>query len=65
MKTFQVQLAAGRDFSNSYVTDSTGDFMVNETAVKFSGWKSPNRQLEKIWIGVGKKGKVIGVVKDF
>jgi putative ABC transport system permease protein len=66
IKTFQVQLAAGREFSKSYVTDSTGDFMVNETAVKVFGWKSPEQAIGKNmdW-GLGKKGKVIGVVKDF
>jgi putative ABC transport system permease protein len=59
-------LAAGREFSNPHVTDTTGDFMVNETAVKVFGWKSPEQAIGKNmdW-GLGKKGKVIGVVKDF
>jgi len=66
LKTFQIQLAAGREFSNSHVTDTTGDFMVNETAVKVFGWKTPQEAIGKNmdW-GLGKKGKVIGVVKDF
>jgi putative ABC transport system permease protein len=66
LKTFQIQLAAGREFSNSHFTDSTGDFMVNETAVKVFGWKTPQEAIGKDmdW-GLGKKGKVIGVVKDF
>ena len=40
--------------------------MVNETAVKVFGWKSPEQAVGKNmdW-GLGKKGKVIGVVKDF
>ena len=66
MKTFQIQLAAGREFSNSHVTDTTGDFMVNETAVKLFGWKNPEEAIgKKLDWGLGKKGKVIGVVKDF
>ena len=65
-KTFQVQLAAGREFSKSYVTDSLQAFMVNETAVKAFGWKNSEDAIGKNmdW-GLGKKGKVIGVVKDF
>ena len=66
MKTFQIELAAGREFSNSHVTDTTGDFMVNETAVKLFGWKTPQAAIgKKIDWGLGKKGNVIGVVKDF
>jgi putative ABC transport system permease protein len=66
IKTFQVKVAAGREFSNSVVTDTTGDFMVNETAVKLFGWKSAQDAIgKKIDWGLGKKGEVIGVVKDF
>lgn len=40
--------------------------MVNETAVKLFGWKTPQEAIgKKIDWGLGKKGNVIGVVKDF
>ncbi len=66
LKTFQIPLVAGRDFENSHVTDTTGDFILNETAVREFGFKTPELAIGKnIDWGLGKKGKVIGVVKDF
>jgi putative ABC transport system permease protein len=66
LRTFQIELAAGRDFSKLYPTDIEEGFMVNETAVKEFGWKSNDLAIGKsINWGLGKKGKVIGVVKDF
>ena len=66
LKTFQIPLLAGRGFEGSQVTDTTGDFILNEAAVKAFGFKTPQLALGKNmdW-GLGKKGKVIGVVKDF
>ena len=66
LKTFQIPLVAGRDFSKSFPTDADEAFIVNETAVKVFNWKSNDAALGKnIDWGLGKKGKVIGVVKDF
>lgn len=66
LKTFQIGLAAGRDFSKSFSKDPDEAFIVNEAAVKAFGWKSPEKAVgKKINWGPGKKGKVIGVVKDF
>ncbi len=66
LPTFQISLSAGRNFSKSFATDPNEAFIVNETAVKAFGWNSPQLAIGKNmdW-GPGKKGKVIGVVKDF
>jgi putative ABC transport system permease protein len=66
LKTFQIPLAAGRDFSRSFGTDPSEAFIVNESAVRIFGWKKASNAIGKDmdW-GTGKKGKVIGVVKDF
>jgi len=51
---FEIQLKAGRNFSS----DSSMDYILNETAVKALGWKQP----------LGKQfrdGTVVGVVNDF
>jgi putative ABC transport system permease protein len=66
LKTFQIPLVAGRDFSRSFGKDPDEAFIVNESAVKTFGWKKPGDAIGKNmnW-GLGKKGKVIGVVKDF
>ncbi|KAA2238728.1 FtsX-like permease family protein [Chitinophaga agrisoli] len=54
------QLAAGRDFSAAFRTDSTA-VILNEAAVKYMGLKDPVGQV----LRVGKRElSVIGVVKD-
>ncbi len=66
LNTFQVQLTAGRNFSALFTTDKDEAFIINETAVKNFGWQTPQQAIGKqIDWGLGKKGKVIGVVKDF
>ncbi|GAB3895795.1 ABC transporter permease [Spirosoma agri] len=65
--TLGIKLAAGRNFSQSYGTDSTG-VILNETAAKTLGWgdKALGRTLTNS-TNEGKKVtyRVIGVVKDF
>ncbi len=63
--TYKLQMAAGRAFSKNYPTDSSA-FIINEAAVKEIGWGNPQNAIGKgfEW-GLGKKGKIIGVVKDF
>ena len=56
LKTFQIPLAAGRNFSKSFPTDSDQAFIVNEAAVKAFNWKNNDAALGKSldW-GLGKK----------
>jgi putative ABC transport system permease protein len=63
--TYKLKMAAGRAFAKEYPTDSSA-FILNETAVKAIGWGAPQNAVGKgfDW-GLGKKGKIIGVVKDF
>ena len=66
LKTFQVQLAEGRNFSKAFPTDPKEAFIVNEKAVQAFGWKTSREAIgKKLDWGLGKKGKVIGVAKDF
>ena len=59
---FQMQLVEGRNFSDSFSTDKSEAFVVNEAFVRSMGWKSAlGKELE----GHGKKGRVIGVVHDY
>jgi len=57
-------MAAGRNFSNAYKTDSNS-FVINEAATKVLGWRSAQEAINKDLVYGGQKGKVIGVVKDF
>jgi len=62
-------LVAGRDFSRATGTDHLQAFIINESAVRTFGWKNAADAVGKaITRGDeknGKKGHVIGVIKDF
>ena len=60
-KTMKLQLVAGRDYSRDFATDSVG-YIINEAALKRIGYKDPIDKPLTMW---GKKGKIIGVLKDF
>ena len=62
--TYGVQMAAGRNFSRAYGTD-TSNFILNEAAIKAIGWKSPQDAVGKEFKYAGTLGRVIGVIKDF
>jgi putative ABC transport system permease protein len=68
-KALEIPLVAGRDFSKATGTDHLSAFILNESAVRSFGWRSPDEAIGKSIIRGdqehGKKGKVIGVVKDF
>ncbi len=66
LTAFHIPLVAGRNFSRSHPTDPNEAFIVNEAAVQVFGWKTAADAVGKsIDWGLGKKGKVIGVVKNF
>ncbi len=65
IETYGMQLAAGRNFSVAFPTDSTEAFLLNETAVKKIGWASPDAAIGKAFQYGGRTGRIIGVVKDF
>lgn len=63
--TYGIQMAAGRNFSTEFPTDSTEAFILNETAVAKIGWPSPDAAVGKPFQYGNRKGRIIGVVKDF
>lgn len=73
IQTMGLEIIAGRDFSTEIKTDVSEGFIVNETALKTLGLgDSPEEAIGKplewdMWNETGevKKGKVIGVVKNF
>jgi putative ABC transport system permease protein len=65
LSTYEMKLAAGRDFSRAVTTDDTAAYILNETAVRLIGWKSPNQAIDQVFSYNGRTGKVIGVVRDF
>lgn len=74
IKTLDLEIVAGRPFSEEMGTDGDKAFIINETAVKNMGFKTPENALGKklswnVWNNINpdslKQGRVIGVVKDF
>ncbi len=61
IKTMQMKIVKGRNFSPLYPTDMVSSVVINEAAVKKFGWKDPiGKQFESNPLKT-----VIGVVKDF
>jgi putative ABC transport system permease protein len=59
---YKFKMKEGRFFSEQYPSDKTGAFVINEAAAKSMGLKSPLDNEINVW---GRKGNIIGVVKDF
>ncbi len=70
MDMFDTEIAAGRNFSREFATDSTGAVLLNESAVKTFGWTNEEALGKNFsWIGGPDnktlfETKVIGVMKD-
>ncbi|MBN1274444.1 MAG: ABC transporter permease [Candidatus Aminicenantes bacterium] len=62
IKTMGMEIVKGRNFSKEKMTDTNSAFIINEAAVQELNLASP---LETRFEWGDKKGKVIGVVKDF
>ncbi len=63
MPAYQIGMAAGRNFSRAYSTD-TSMVVLNETAVRQLGW-TPEQAIGKPFQYGPAKGQIIGVTKDF
>jgi putative ABC transport system permease protein len=61
IKTFEMEIVQGRDFSRDYPTDMQ-NYIVNEEAAKLMGFENPVGKLFSIWQN---EGQIIGVVKNF
>jgi putative ABC transport system permease protein len=69
IETMGLEVIAGRGFSKAAGTDNTQAFVLNESAVRRFGWATPQDAIGKTMTRGdavnGKKGYVIGVVRDF
>jgi len=64
--TLEIELLFGRNFVKGSIADSTNSILINETALRMSGWDDP---IGKTIIHVPAEGNdnpliVIGVIKD-
>lgn len=64
LKTFNIPVVAGRDYSEDIITDDSLAVLVNESLVKQMGWSSNEEAIGKKF-STRPNRKIIGVVKDF
>jgi hypothetical protein len=66
LKTMNMELVSGRDFSREYISDfakdTTGNFLVNEEVVKIMGVENA---VDKSFSFMGLHGRIVGVLKNF
>jgi putative ABC transport system permease protein len=65
LKTFDLQLIAGRDYDEANKTDPVNGILINEAMVRHLGWGTPQNALGKRLRSLNGDEKVIGVFKDF
>ena len=64
LKTLQIPVVKGRNFSQSFVSDPMQSVVVNEAFVKEAGWKDPiGKDVNFEW--KNQKLKVIGVIRNY
>jgi putative ABC transport system permease protein len=64
---YEIEIVDGRNFSRDYPSDAGGAFLLNESAVRAIGWESPvgREFIHGGHLGVGGRGEIVGVMKDF
>lgn len=65
LRVMGVELLAGRSFSEDFPTDREEAFILNESAIQLFGWAEPELAIGSFFEMFGRKGKVIGVIRDF
>jgi ABC-type antimicrobial peptide transport system permease subunit len=61
VRTLDLHMFQGRDFSKDYPTDSSG-YLLNESALRVINYKDPIGKQFAFW---GQHGTIVGVVQDF
>ena len=62
LEAMGMRMKEGRFFSRNFPTDATEGVVVNEAALRVMGMEKP---LDKEFVLSGKRGRIIGVVRDF
>lgn len=62
LSTFGLQLAAGRNLT---ISDTSREYLINETTVRKLGLATPDAAVGQSAVINGRKGIIVGVIKDF
>jgi putative ABC transport system permease protein len=65
VETYELKVAAGRDFSGDHASDATGAFLINEEAARALGWADPIGRTITLPAAERSNAPVIGVLEDF
>ena len=65
LKTFKIDLIAGRGYLEGNKTDPVKGILINEAMVKHLGWENPQAALGKKFSSLSGDERVIGVFKNF
>ena len=65
MEQYQMKLVAGRGFRKDIATDTMQAMILNEKAVKLFGYPTAQAAIGRRFDQWGKKGMIIGVIKDY
>jgi putative ABC transport system permease protein len=64
-QTYGLEMAAGRFYLQDIGSDRTESFIVNESAAKMIGWKSPQEAVDKRINYGNRDARIVGILKDF
>jgi len=62
---YGIELIEGRFFDESFTSDANEGFVLNESGMRRLGWDDPQSAIGQPLSCLGKKGRVVGIVKDF
>ncbi len=65
MQNYNLEIIEGRAFDESYPSDATSAFIVNESGMRRLGWLNPKEAIGQKLKTLGRTGQIIGVMKDF
>lgn len=65
IKTFNIDILAGRDYNESNKSDPVEGILINESMVRHMGWKSNDEAIGKKFRSLNGNERVIGVFNDF
>ncbi len=64
LKTYEIELVSGRDFSHDFGSDKEGAYLINETAMAKLGWGDETIG-KKIGFSKEAMRPIVGVIEDF
>ncbi|CAN5210906.1 ABC transporter permease [soil metagenome] len=65
IEQFNLKIVAGRPFSRSFPSDTAQALIINEAMTKVLGYSDPRMAVGKKFDQWGRKGTIVGVLKDF